>query len=237
MDDLGTRYVAHLDILGMSTIVEKDLDEAWGLLSDLVAVKDKASKKSIEFIDTKEIVNLWEKIQIVTFSDTIILFTKSNTASELQSIIILLSEIFHKAMYNCVPIRAGLSLGKFYFNIEKSMYAGPALIEAYRVGEASQWLGISLGESIYNDAKNIEMKSGDKNIVVNWDIPLKDKTKNGYVINWPAIFSHDFTVKLPITTSQFYQGFERTFGSFESLPEKDKKKYINTVNFINSQLI
>jgi hypothetical protein len=46
MDDKDNRYVAHLDILGMSSIVEKDADEAWGMLSDLVAVRDKTSVMS-----------------------------------------------------------------------------------------------------------------------------------------------------------------------------------------------
>ena len=40
MDSRGLRFVAHIDILGMSTIVEKDMDEAWGMLSDLVDVRD-----------------------------------------------------------------------------------------------------------------------------------------------------------------------------------------------------
>jgi len=89
----------------------------------------------------------------------------------------LLAEIFHKAIYRCVPIRAGLSVGKFYFNDEKSMYAGPAFIEAYLVGEGSQWLGISLSDSIKDEALKLNLQTGGSNVVINWDIPLKNKHK------------------------------------------------------------
>ena len=175
MNNKDIRYVAHLDILGMSELVHKDFDDAWGMLSDLVEVRDKLSGISIEFLETKEIVNVSEVIKMVTFSDTIVLFTKRNTEIELRCMIVLITEIFHKAIYKCVPIRAGLSVGKFSFNDEKAMYAGPALIEAYRIGEGSQWLGISLAESIHEEAIKLKLQTNGSDIVIPWDIPLKDK--------------------------------------------------------------
>ncbi len=150
--------------------------------------------------------------------------------------IVLITEIFHKAICKCVPIRAGLSVGEFSFNDEKSMYAGPALIEAYRIGEGSQWLGISLAKSIHEEAIKLNLQTGGSDLVINWDIPLKDKTINGYVINWPALFAHDLKIKHPITSEQFYEGFQSSFGSYEDLPNTVKNKYINTVDFMNHQL-
>ena len=236
MKNKEIRYVGHLDILGMSDLVHKNFDDAWGMLSDLVEVKDKLSNISIEFLETKETVNISDVIKAVTFSDTIVLFTKTNSEIELRCMIVLITEIFHKAICKCVPIRAGLSVGEFSFNDEKSMYAGPALIEAYRIGEGSQWLGISLAKSIHEEAIKLNLQTGGSDLVINWDIPLKDKTINGYVINWPALFAHDLKIKHPITSEQFYEGFQSSFGSYEDLPNTVKNKYINTVNFMNHQL-
>ncbi len=236
MSDSGYRYVAHLDILGMSAIVDKDFDDAWTLLSELVAVRDRIGRLELEFTESGECIRAQEAIQMVTFSDTIMLFTKGESPLELRCMIVLLTEIFHKALCRCVPVRAGLAHGVFSFNLDKSMYAGPALIEAYRVGEAAQWLGIALGASIRERAIALAMRSGKSNAVVDWPVPVKRGTAEGLVVNWPAFVAHDLKAKPPISVAQFYAAFERSFGPFEDLPQEVQEKYSNTVTFMNQML-
>ena len=236
MNNRDLRYVAHIDILGMSELVAKDMDEAWGMLSDLVAVRDRANTLAIEFTDAGDTVNVQGTIKMVTFSDTIVLFTKTHSPSELRTMIVLVTEMFHKAIVSCVPVRVGISLGKFYYNDIKSMYAGPALIEAYRIGERSQWLGISLADSVKDAAIELRMTSNDLDVVVNWDIPCKTGNINGYAINWPALFAHDLKVSPPFTPENFYTAFHSTFGPYEELPKTVQSKYINTVDFMNYYL-
>lgn len=234
--DTGTRIVAHMDILGMSTLVERNFPEAWGILADLVAVRDRAQGHEYHFVDTSESLRVFERVKIVTFSDTLLLFTVGASDLEFKSMIVLVSEIFHKALFNCVPVRAGIAVGEFWFNLEKSMYAGPALIEAYQTGEAAQWLGIAFSESSGDRAAALDMKSTVSNVVVGWHIPLVGGTKSGSVVNWPAVFAHDLKVDPPISVHQFYEAFEPIFGSFGALPENVRAKYENTVTFMNSQL-
>lgn len=231
------RFVAHLDILGMSSIVERDADVAWGILSELVAVRDRAENYEMEFRDTNERVAISDAIRSVTFSDTILLFTKGSSDTDLRCMIVLVAEIFHKALCRRVPVRAGISFGKFYFNFEKSMYAGPALIAAYRAGESAQWLGIALSESVHQRAVSLNMESGKSKVVVPWELPLKGETRSCLVVNWPAILAHDLTVAPPISVEQFYQPFENSFGALEQLPSEARAKYINTVEFLNVHLI
>ena len=236
MNGSHDRFVAHLDILGMSAIVEKDPDEAWGMLSDLVAVRDRVGAYAMEFLDTKEIVKAVDVAAAVTFSDTIILFSKGSTNTELRALLILVTELLHKAMCSCVPLRAGIARGKFFVNVEKSMYAGPALIEAYRAGESGQWLGICLGKSVEKQALALNMRSGHSQLAIEWQVPTKSGFDKRLVVNWPAVFAHDFKVKPPITLPQFYQAFQRTFGPFEALPADVRAKYENTVRFVNDRL-
>lgn len=234
--DTDTRVVAHIDILGMSTLVERNFPEAWGVLSDLVAVRDRAQAHEYEFVETNERLRIFEKVKIVTFSDTLLLFTVCASDLELKSMIILVSEIFHKALFNCVPVRAGIAVGEFWFNLDKSMYAGPALIEAYRTGEGAQWLGIAFSEPAEERVVALDMKSAMSNVIVRWSIPLVDGARRGAVVNWPAVFAHDLKVDPPISVHQFYEAFEGTFGSFCALPESVQAKYKNTVQFMNAQL-
>lgn len=230
------RFVAHIDILGMSTLVEKNAEEAWGMLSDLVSVKDGVNSYELKFIDLNEHVDMLAMIHTVIFSDTIVLFTKGSSDIELRCIIIAVADILHKALYKCVPVRAGMAFGKFFFNLEKSMYAGPALIEAYRIGESAKWIGISLADSIHEKVKTLDMKSGISNAVVNWNVSVKNGVESRLVINWPAIYAHDFKVKPPISVLTFYAAFESAFGAFEKLDDDVKVKYEKTVEFINEQL-
>lgn len=233
---MDKRIVAHIDILGMSMLVEKNFPEAWGMLSDLVEVRNNAQAHEYEFIETSERLKVFERIKIVMFSDTLFLFTAGASDLELKSIIILITEIFHKALFKCVPIRAGIAIGEFWFNLEKSMYAGPALIEAYRTGEAAQWLGIAIAESAQEMAISLDMKSTGSDVIIRWPIPIKSGEQDGCVVNWPAIFAHDFKVKPPISLNQFYEAFESAFGIFDALPRDVQLKYENTVRFINAQL-
>ena len=230
------RIVAHIDILGMSQLVEKNFPGAWGVLSDLVNVREQAQAHEYEFVETSQRVRVFELIKIVTFSDTILIFTAGASDLELKSMIILASEIFHKALFSCVPVRVGIAVGEFWFNLDKSMYAGPALIEAYRAGEAAQWLGIVFAESAQELALALNMKSTGSDILVRWPIPEKNGERVGAVVNWPAIFAHDLKVEPPISVHQFYAAFERAFGPFDALPRGVQSKYENTVQFMNSQL-
>jgi len=71
------KIVAHIDILGMSALVENNFQEAWGMLSDLVAVRDRVRPHEYEFITTNERLSVLNEINIVTFSDTLFLCKRS----------------------------------------------------------------------------------------------------------------------------------------------------------------
>lgn len=229
--------VAHIDILGMSTLVENNFQEAWGMLSDLVAVRDRVRSHEYEFITTNERLSVLNEINIVTFSDTLFLFTSGASDIELKSMIILVAEIFHAALFKCVPVRAGIALGEFRFNLEKSMFAGPALIEACRVGESAKWLGITLSDTAQGMATNLGMKSNGRDVITHWPVPIENGERPGFVVNWPAVYAHDLAVKPPVSVRQFYQAFETAFGSFDTLQPAVQAKYENTVNFMNGQLM
>ena len=238
MSQSDNRYVAHLDILGMTSIVDAGPEKAWEVLSNLVDARDKANGFEIEFSELEgQRISVSNSVYAVTFSDTILLFTKNDSKHDLLVLLIVLSHILHKALALGVPTRSGVSYGKFFFNIEKSMYMGPALIEAYKVGEAAQWIGICFGESFREKWKEVaQFKSGDSDIVVEWLVPRKSAASNCLVVNWPAIFAHDFKVEHPLTTEIFYSAFEHYFGELSQLPSEVKLKYENTTRFINEML-
>lgn len=229
------RFVAHMDILGMSTLVDKDAELAWQILSDLVEARNHVNNYELAFLDTSERVHVKDQVHCVTFSDTIVLFSKSDNLVDLRTIIVVATEIFNKALATCIPMRVGIAHGKFFFNLEDSMYAGPALIEAYRLGEQTQWVGLSTSESVFLQSQKAALKSGRADVIVETQIPIENGSYQGYAVNWPEILPRHPHVTLPITVSQFYGAFEHLFGSFEQLRKKDQVKYTNTVKFFNAR--
>ena len=230
------RLVAHIDILGMSTLIRRDLASAWGVLSDLVNVRDDAREFEYEFLDKNERLKVSEIVKMVTFSDTLLAFTKGDSDIEVKSMLILVSHIFHQALCKCVPIRAGIAVGEFWVNFDKSMYCGPAMLEAYEIGEASQWLGIVLSKAMGERAKAQKMTSGKHPFIVDWNVPLKSGTCLMPVVNWPRFVANDLRVQPPLSVEQFYEAFKGDFGGIEGLPKASAIKHKNTVEFFNEML-
>ncbi len=58
--------------------------------------------------------------------------------------------------------------------------------------------------------------------------------RQGYTLNWPSLYAHDFKVEPPISLELFYSQFASFYGPLEGLREADKQKYLNTVAFLNA---
>jgi hypothetical protein len=224
----------------MSAIMGKDPEEAWSMLSSLVDARDSSTNVSLEFRGRSELIHVPEHIKAVTFSDTVFLFTLGDTEADLRALTIVVGQMFSNSIYNRVPIRVGVAKGDLFVNFERSMYAGPALIEAYHVGESSQWLGATFAPSVADDVAALGLVAGEpgvqaSNVVVPWPVPMKNSIENMMVLNWPALMAHQLKIDPPFTAEVFYEIFEPTFGCFAELPQDVRVKYENTVAFFNVQ--
>jgi hypothetical protein len=235
MENAPQRYVAHLDILGMRALTAQDHHEAWQMLSALEIALTTSTRVTIVSENFDDPIHIPEMIKSVIFSDTIILYSNADSPRDCLAIFTAVVNLFSKALHLRVPIRIGISKGIFYADEQRSMYAGPALIDAYDIGEKSQWLGIVLAASVAKDATSQNLRKGTSRIVVDWDVPTKTGTEKASVANWPVALESSFIMKPPITPEQLYEVFEQYFGPFAKLRESDANKYINTVKFINEQ--
>ena len=111
------------------------------------------------------------------------------------------------------------------------------MLEAYEIGEASQWLGIVLSKSIGDRAKNLKMAPRGYPFVVDWNVPIKNGSCLMPVVNWPRFCVDHSVAHPPISTKQFYGLLESAFGPLESLPNASAIKYENTVKFLNEMLM
>lgn len=227
-------------MLGFKDAVLRNLDEAWGALSDIQACCLKMMSLCIEIKSTGDKIH--KRLRFHQFSDSVLIYSLHDEPQDLISILILSSQLFADNMRRCIPLRGGISHGEFLFNDRNPMlpiYCGRPLIKAHSIGEMAQWLGIIVDDEVakhYQKHANMLSSYGIPNII-QWDVPFKHEGKKKvWVVNWPAIFSRNFKKRPPFSVHEYYLAFESLFGPYSGLSQDIKVKYENTVEFINANL-
>lgn len=232
------RYIAHFDILGFRSAVFRDMDEAWGALSDLRRAMDQGDAREYQIAPTREYVA--RHVRTFIFSDTVVAFTASDQYQDLLAILVAAGELFKDGLAKCVPLRGAIAFGDFRYDLDLNLFAGPALIDAYQTGERAQWLGVAVTDEVASRyLAQVEPRLGIRTeagelLLRRWDVPLYNGTSEArWVLNWPAIYYHNFTAGAAVTLEQWYAAFLRMFGPFDALPADARAKHHNTVAFVN----
>jgi hypothetical protein len=232
---MNNHFVAHFDMLGMSSLIRKEPELAWQKLSALSTAKQERLSLDIERKDTGEYIK--DQVRSFTFSDTIVAFSKSDTDNDALAIVLLTTELFASSLHYCVPLRGGISLGSFAFNFDLNLFSGPALLEAYELGESSQWLGISIDGRVAEAVARLPIATSPRGraTVVEWEVPCKGGSiENRFVVNWPESHRNNYAGPIPLPVETFYQPFSNLFGPFYQLEASIRAKYECTVDFFNA---
>ena len=83
------------------------------------------------------------------FSDTFIIFSRGDSLEEFALLEQAGRLFFQRLVLAHIPARGAISHGKLYSNLEKNIFVGEALIEAYEYGEQQNWLGLLLTPSVF----------------------------------------------------------------------------------------
>ncbi len=229
----ANRFVAYFDMLGMGSAVKRNVDEAWGALSDLQATINSDFGMRVGGKD----IRLNDRVKKRLLSDTIVLFTLGDEVEDVWAITVLCSKMFMENLRRCVPLRGAIAHGEFYFNFDLDLILGVPLVCACALAEEAQWLGITVDEVTADRVRTAFALVSKDPVVVEWPVPLKDgKCERKNVVNWPLPLRIRKNFTCPMRVEDFYQAFEPLFGKFDSLKDRDQLKYRNTVQFINAQL-
>lgn len=233
------RYVAHVDMLGMSGLTLKNPKLAWEAVSKMTQAKKR--RLSDSFTVGNRHVFFKDHVAAFTFSDTILLFTKGDDADDLRAMLIICLELFAQVLHGSIPVRVGVAHGQFVFNGDEGLFVGPPLVHAYCLGEGAQWIGAVLDQTVAERGRKLQpefLSYGDcLPLVVDWEVPVKSgETELHPVLSWPRSHRRNFTIVPPINVDEFYRAFVQLFGPWSSLRPEDRRKYENTVNFVNSML-
>jgi hypothetical protein len=239
-----TCFVAHFDILGMKAVVKKGSGVAWDLLCNLSEAKEETSKLSIKLAETGKIIS--SRVKNFAFSDTVFLYTSTDTADDLLAIVISSMNLFQRGIWKNVPLRGGIAHGEMIVDENVRLFAGRAIVDAYEVGERAQWLGISTTEDVAKRIRAVPITFDDgKSMVRDYGIPIRDtpprclwrrrKVLQGFALDWPYVILQP-DISYPVTDPELYERFAPTFGQLAGLPGDVRAKYSNTTAFINECL-
>ncbi len=232
----NTGFVAYLDMLGMSNLTNKNPDYALELL---LAIDNKVcSARDIRMTSKKSKRIISEPI-IWTFSDSIIVVTKSDSFSDLLTILTTTLSIFTSCFSDIIPLRGAIAHGKILIaGKENNIFGGPALVRAHDIAEDTSWIGVVVDdfiEAMFHRIRNSYYYNETKfPFLIKWPVCTKSQGNIEMAcLNWP-ITCEGLIRNVPIDENKFFESLSFAFGGYESLSSRVKNIYKATVDFINN---
>ena len=174
------RFVCYLDIMGFKDMVMRNShDSIYKMLDDL-------SKKRDSIDNAQHLPQPYEKdsLKTVSFSDSIVIFTKNDTKDCLELLTRATSWLFANAIESGIPLKGAISHGELSVNISRQIFFGQPLIDAYLLEEEVEFYGIVIHntvEKILNEL-NTSLISIEK--YKDCVVPLKSGKIQHYILDW-----------------------------------------------------
>lgn len=180
------RFVAFLDILGFKDMVMRSShSEIYEKLNEISKAKQWLEEMPNSNNLKTKIGN--GEIYTVSFSDSIVIFSKNDDIENFRFFIVSVMWFFRKAIENKTPMKGGIAHGEISLNKSKQIYFGQAIIDAYQMEEEVNYLGVtahnSIDQYINNFKEQIEMEFLNS-IVVEFETPLKCGNIIHKNLNW-----------------------------------------------------
>lgn len=139
------RWFAYLDLLGFTKLVEsKYIEDVLSIYGEALNHMCDACKFGQDKIGLNK---AW-------FSDTFIIYSRSDSLEDFKYLEQAARIFFEILIIKEIPVRGCISHGELYAQAEQNIFVGPALIEAYKYGEALNWIGFCLAPSVEKKLKN-----------------------------------------------------------------------------------
>jgi len=189
-DDDRNRYIGFIDIMGFKDLVARRPHQEikYMLLqmnqtrSILLKLLKRTNKDGTVKEDTR--------IRSISFSDSIVFVTKSDSPEDLFNLSVALKICQEAAIQSGLPTKGALSYGKLTVDFERSIFFGQPLIDAYLLQEQLFYYGIIADNNVEARLKTImdEKKEAFKyNNFIKLSTPLKSGKVNHFNVRLNSI--------------------------------------------------
>lgn len=232
--DEGERFVAFFDILGFGSWVESDGSKdvftyVRGFLNLMIRSSMPGSVVHPDMsVDVPE-----SNLGYVAFSDSIVFYSRDDSYDCLKTMLTVCGEFINLVI--CGPsrmIRGAIAHGEFYVDPQANAYVGKALIDAYRLEGAQDWLALSLHDSLVALPLFMRALAEHPGYIVRPLVPLRNSKEMPYCINWANkhYLNPEFNARRSLVVC-YRRGLRALRGNHEEL-EKLKRKVKYTREFL-----
>lgn len=175
------RFIAFFDIMGFKDIVERNSHK--NVVDKLEKLKH--ALKVLESDATHRLINDNFKSQLtksITFSDSIIFFSKNNTLEDITKIIVDAAYFQHIALKNDIAIKGVLSYGEITVDFENSLFFGRPIIDAYLLHDQLNIYTALIDNRFEVELKKKKISNTIKKLLVSEKIFLKSGRINHTVV-------------------------------------------------------
>lgn len=225
------RFVAFLDLLGFKDkVMRKSHDEIYNELSKISSYKKKLEESIKAEIITRNFNDI--DIYIVSFSDSIVLFSKNDSLDNFKFFTIALKSLFSKAIKNKIALKGGIAHGTISVNKSEQIYFGQPIIDAYLIEEDVNYLGIVCHNSIdifLNENTSSELIRNSYKFI---ETPLK----SGHINHYNLDFYHYLIEKekRDLEDNEKIMLIKKTYNDFYTTVSGSPRRYIdNSLNLLN----
>jgi hypothetical protein len=159
-------WLAYFDLLGTRALIESEsFFDVFMIYAKAIEVAQKGKNFCQQIVSP------------VWFSDTFLAYASDDSGRSFSFIDLFSRQFAYFLIEASIPVRGALSCGKFYADRSRSLYFGPALIEAFEYTEAQDWIGFLLSPSAENQLGSLGIPASQRLNYAYWNVPLKTGKK------------------------------------------------------------
>lgn len=183
-DKTSKRFVAFFDIMGFKDMVQRNPHNV--ILKKLEVLKNVL--KNLENSNSTNIPQLKKlktdilQTRTITFSDSIVIFTKSDSIQDLDKILLDSYSILILALKNGIGIKGALSYGEITVDFKNHLFFGQPIIDAYLLHEELQLYSAVLDNNIESKYATLGNHHLPQSILVDYKTPMKSGRINHKLI-------------------------------------------------------
>jgi hypothetical protein len=182
----GNRFVAFFDLLGFSSWLETEGSlEVFTYVRGFLNLMIRASLPGSVVHEDMSVTVETPDIGFINFSDSIVFYSRDDSEQCFQLMLRVCGEFMNGMI--CGPsrmVRGAISHGEFYADPEANAYVGKALVDAYRLEGAQDWLAFSFHDSITKLPLFKRALANHPRLIVPPTVSLRNSDAMPYCLNW-----------------------------------------------------
>jgi hypothetical protein len=201
------RFVAFLDIMGFRDRVFRETHEDIGkMLESLRRRIESIEKQAKNILDDNKAGKFGNftpsYVYPISFSDSIILFSNDNSIFSAGSILINVAVILYEAILAEIPIKGAIAYGEQTADLDKSIFFGKPLIDAFELQNELQLYDVILHHTTEKQLLNLNQKETkvvsifSTGVINRYQVPMKSGKIFHYMLDWTGWSSEENSLKL-----------------------------------------